>query len=305
MSEVWLDANTWKHDPAKGPVWQEQFRGKLFDSYLGGSIHYTQNHVLRLILRVFLHPVQNQTVALDSKKRDFPIRNWSGKEWAEFKGQFWKQAVKWNNRFWLVPPRHFAVKDVKSGGRALRPNIRCALDVEIASSVTKAHRIIDVVNLDIKGVKEEYTEHPTSGTFKSNSKKYDSLDIKPRNTSYEDDQGELHTIKDYNTITHEIGHAIGLPHIGVLKARPQCTLAIKKHKEGDRNVASHLARGANAEVCYGEFDSLGLAENIMGLGTKFEPVNARPWIKTAAMHTNTLERDWSVRMGHLMPSAVS
>lgn len=304
MTFIWQDANTWKFDPASGHKWHEGFKGKKFDSFLGESVHFTQNHVVRLILRIFLHPVQNQTVAYDTRKRDFPIKNWGGREWAEFKDKFWKQANKWNNKFWLIPPPNFNLKDVKNGSGKLRPNFKCALQVELVPSVLQAHRVINVYNLDIKGVKEEYDEHPTSGTFRSNSTNLDSLDINPRNSTYEDADGELHRIENRYTITHEVGHAIGLPHVGVLKSLPDCKLAIKKFKAGDKNVATHLSRGANSEVCYGEHSNLGFAENIMGLGMRFDDFNAKPWIKRAAMHTNTHKKDWSVRLSHIMPASV-
>jgi hypothetical protein len=299
MSVVWHDAKTWRPTPG-GPVWTERFRGKLFDSYLGESSHYTQNHALYLFLRIYLNPVANQATALDSKKRPFPAKNWTGVEWSRFKEQFEHQSKIWNNKFWLIPPGHFSIKDKNK----LRPNIMCYLITEIAQSPSNAHRVVNVVNLDVDAIKKQRGANPTSGTFKSNARLYDSLDIKKRTNTYEDDRGEAHTVENYSTIAHELGHAIGLPHIGVLKSRPQCTFAVTLKKLGVTNVSSHLSRGANAEVCYGEFDNLGLAENIMGLGTKFEEINAGPWVKTVAMHTNTLERDWRVRLGGIGPQAV-
>jgi len=304
MSEVWLDSSNWSFNPQTGGKWDERFRGKLFDSYLGKSSHPTQNHSLKLYLRIFLKQVNNQTTAADSKNRNFPVKNWTSDEWSRFTSQFERQSNLWNNRFWLIPPRTFGVMDAQNGGHKVRPNVACRLIVEIVGSAATAHRTINVVNLDVDAIKKQRGINPTSGTFKSNDKLYDSLDVKARNNTYDDDQGVEHTIKNYFTIAHELGHAIGLAHIGVLKSRPQCKFAIALKKLGVKNVSSHLARGSNAEVCYGEYDTLGLAENIMGLGTKFEVINAQPWIDRVVMHTNTASHDWKVELGLTPPRAV-
>ena len=60
-----------------------------------------------------------------------------------------------------------------------------------------------------------------------------------------------------------------------------------------------IARGANRSFA----SAPGLAENIMGLGTKFEEINAKPWIERIAMHTNTPARDWKVALKLTSPQA--
>ena len=306
MSADWHESETWSYKPAAGPVVTERFKGKLFDSYLGKNSHPTQNHSLKLYLRVNLKPVQGKRTAPDTTKKNFPIKDWSDGEWFRFTSQFERQSHLWNGRFWLVPPKQFSILDDKRSGRAVRPNVQCFLFTEVVNSVSTAHRTIEVVNLDIDAVKEKLgIESPGSGTYRSNSTHLDALDVAPRNTHYEDDRGVEHTIKNYYTIAHELGHAIGLKHIGVLKSRPECTFAISLKARGVKNVSSHLRRGSNAKVCYGEFDSAGLAENIMGLGTRFETVNAQPWLERVAMHTNTAASDWKVVLTSQAPHAVS
>jgi hypothetical protein len=304
MSTFWEDSETWSFNPQMGCVLKNRFKGKLFDSYFGKNSHHTQNHALQLLLRVYLKPL-NTKIATDLKKQNLPAKNWTSDEWMNFTSMFKRQSHLWNNRFWLIPPKYFALLDDKSGGRAKRPNIACRLITEVTNSPSNAHRTIDVVNLDVEAIKEQMEINPTSGTFRSSAHHLDSLDVKKRNPVYEDDRGVEHTIKNYYTIAHEVGHAIGLPHIGVLKGTANCSLAISLRKQGRRNVAERFKGGSNAAVCYGRYDSLGTAENIMGLGTKYEEVNAKPWLERVAMHTNTRAGDWKVSLSLISPKAVA
>jgi hypothetical protein len=304
MSDNWLDSSTYAYNPQKGNTWSEKYKGKLFDSYLGKSSHPTQNHVLKFFLRIHLKPVTKQTSAKDSNKNSYPVKEWTPGEWSKFKSQFIQQSNLWNNRFWLVPPKSFSLMDVQNGGKKVRPNVMCRLITEIAESPMNAHRTIDVVNLDVDALRKMGKTGIGSGTFRSNDKLYDSLDVNKRDNHYEDDRGVEHTIKNYYTIAHELGHAIGLPHVGVIKGRPQCKFAVTLKSMGIKNVSSHLKKGSNSEVCYGEHDTPGLAENIMGLGTKFEDFNAKPWVDRAAMHTNTIAAQWKVVLNMIAPQSV-
>ncbi len=44
----------------------------------------------------------------------------------------------------------FLSLDIKTGSKKIRPNVYCHLNVEIVSSAARAHRTIQVVNLDAK-----------------------------------------------------------------------------------------------------------------------------------------------------------
>lgn len=309
MSEVWIDAQTWFYKPGTGNLWQERFKGKRFDSYLGKSSHPTQNHVLRLYLRVFLNPINKRSSAVDANKRTFPIKDWTPKAWDKFTSEFSKQSRMWNNRFWLTPPMHFNIQDGWNGKHFIRPNVMCYLDTQLVDNSTNAHRTIDVFNIDVDEVKRRDNlddDNPMLGKFRSDERHLDSTDINTGKRTYEAADGEEYTVKNHYTIAHEVGHALGLSHIGVLKKTEKCALAMKfkKDKKDPKDIPLHLRRGSNAKVCYGEFDDVGLAENIMGLGYKFEAVNAAPWTKRLAMHTNTLSQDWKISLAPITPQTI-
>jgi hypothetical protein len=311
MGDIWLDSRTWYYRPAVGNLWQERFIGKRFDSYLGKSSHPTQNHGFHLYLRVFLNPVNKRTTAKDANKKTFPIKDWTSSGWEKFTEQFKKQSGLWNNKFWLVPPRHFSIADFDLGRKFVRPNITCLLHTELADAPGKAHRTIDVFNIDVDEVKRRDNlddDNPRLGQFRADDRHLDSThtDTGPRH--YQDQDGNEYTVKHHYTIAHEIGHAIGLDHIGQLKHTKRCELALQFEKEKKDPKDQPILRGGhNSRVCYGQYDNdaVGLAENIMGIGYKFEAVNARPWKKRLAMHTNTLPNDWRVSLVPIQPQAVS
>jgi hypothetical protein len=312
MSEEWIDLGAAYYRPTMGNMWRERIRGKHFDSYFGRSSHHTQNHVLKIYLRVHLERITKQTAAIDADKKAFPVRDWTDKGWAKFRDEFFKQSNLWNNHFWLVPPAHFTLGDAAGGGRTrVRPNIKCSLFVEAVDDPKLAHQKIQVFNIDeekVKNLDALDDENPRLGKFRSDSHHLDSMDMKTGSRRYEDADGEEYTIKHHYTIAHEIGHALGQPHVGVLKSTAKCELALKFGRTKDKSLMKDpgsLYHGkGNAPVCYGTHDSLALAENIMGLGYKFEEINAQPWQQRLEKHTNVLWNSWRVNLTDIHPLPV-
>src|SRR5262245_50720469 len=212
MAEVWLDARTWFYKPSVGNLWQERFRGKRFDSILGRSSHPTQNHALNLYLRVFLNPINKRTTAQDANKKTFPIRDWTSSGWEKFTEEFVKQSRLWNGKFWLVPPLHYSLGDFDLGRKFIRPSVVCYLYTELVDAPAKAHRTIDVFNIDVDEVKRRDNlddGNPRLGHFRADDRHLDSTHTDTGPRRYQDQDGNEYTIKHHYTIAHEIGHAIG------------------------------------------------------------------------------------------------
>ncbi len=94
-------------------------------------------------------------------------------------------------------------------------------------------------------------------------------------------------------IPHEFGHAIGLPHIGVLSRFRPCLATL----------ASATMGGGAADVCYAG-GSQAEATNIMGYGSGISALNSLPWLLRAPLHTGSHLVDWRVSVGKRPPKSI-
>jgi hypothetical protein len=249
-----------------------------FDAVLSRPVSGMSMYKLTLKLRIRLQQAYPSSVINDFNDTPFSLRPWTAPEWQTFVNGAKAQANLWNNQFWLKPPPSVTDYDFTVWGsdRRFRPYIACELDVDFNADKADAHQVIEVYNLDlsqIPGTKD-------SGTFRSDSLHYDSLDTVPWVTTYRDKNGAQ--VMHY-TIAHEIGHSIGQPHIGVMRKTPLCKLAM--HFGGDD--------GQNWDACYGG-DQPSLGMNVMGGGGTFTDDNAISWVWAMLWLRNNSPEYWQV-----------
>ena len=289
---------------------------RKFDSYLLLHNNGVDNHTLTLVLKIFLKPVDTgwlpYKLVQDWDKNTFVAERWPPLAWSQFKERVARQSKLWNDRFWLIPTAAVPGLDVKVGSRTLRPNIYCHLYVEIVGSAGGAHKTIEAMYLNPKatsvlaGVAENKI---TSGTFRSDSGHYDSYDVVPRTESSVDDKGTSHKHANYRTVVHEIGHALGLPHIGVSHGDSACQISIAvdglfKAFSAGSAVPALFAGGSASRACYGDDAVAGRADNVMGRGSHFDTTNAAPWRTRIGQHTSTLAANWIVSMHKVLPKLI-
>ena len=276
-----------------------------FDSTFEKSVFADKNCTLRIALRIFyrqINPWQvtdpmmrliaanlgvpapaTGTVGMHADADDTPhlIKEWTAAEWGSFTSAVKSQASLWDGKFWLMPPDDFSHFDIvegswtaASGSKTTRPNVKCEFRLEIAPGSSTAHMSVDVVNL------------LGPGFFRSHSRLYNTTDTTVRpNTKPDWNSRAVNTSQP--VIAHEIGHAIGLPHIGQSRSLAQCGLAIVMGKAFHADAIPALYKGgSNADVCYGTRGTAGDIENIMGAGSTFSRENAAPWLNRLPHHLN-------------------
>jgi hypothetical protein len=242
--------------------------GSRFDSELDVSMVNGQtNAELTLFLRVCLTQVPGgQTIqdANNNPNLTFQTHDWTPGAWSRFCQVYQRDAQQfWTGKFWLVTPNDYGDLDWPDRSPTHRPNVWCRLRVSVVTASGRPHKTIRVVRL-VPPRGQSYD----AGTFRSQDDQYDNFDL-----------GTVTYIRDrrryrQRTIIHEVGHALDLPHIGVMAGIGACP-----------------ADNTNADDCYGVTDAH--RQDVMGFGHRLSTHDALPWRRRIAQHTGTGDTAWA------------
>jgi hypothetical protein len=192
------------------------------------------------------------------------IQRWIPGEFEHFTRKLLRSAqAYWNGVFWLSTPKSYDGLDWPDSKPTHRCNIYCRLDLQQAQRESDAHYTIAVVRAR------------DDEQFRSNSVLYSQKDIQsetmiPRSTT------------KFWTHFHEVGHLLGLGHVGW---------------SGNRNLHSN-----NDPKAYGV--TLKDKTDVMGMGSTRRHWHGLPWQEAAAEFTETKHRDWTVHMHRILPTFV-
>lgn len=291
------------HIHGANPPWHEvkkmaiklDIPGTDFDSELRTTMaNAVVNAELTIVLRVWLQQVDTKTAGLTypqfhdtadpNPAKMFEIRNWDEKgkhstgyrgEYATFTHRYQCEGQSfWTGKYWLQTPDDFADLDWPEKPKAgtHRPNVYCRFRLELVNSLAgKPHKTIQLIRLDRKT--------GTNTTFRSDDSHYDNFDLGTSTIDHiKDDKGVEHSYT-HNTFAHEIGHALGLAHIGILV--------------GNAAAVAH----PNGQEAYG-YGTLTQTQsaNIMGYGMTMTTIDAQPWVDRIAQHTGAPAAKWKAFM---------
>jgi len=326
QSPYGADNNFFHHvtaDSDRSVDWER--KPQIFDSLLTKSFSPNTNFTLKIVMRMFLSQVPTnwgtdmyvRSVAVsqrrsldpkarygyhrDSNDRFAIVKGWTTSEWDQFLFAFDTQAAWWDRKFWIIPPDDFNLFDIKSGNSTVRPNIACEFDIAYVNASGNPHIKVQAANI-----------HDPNEFFRSHMTLYSSEGRHLGETASMDPiTGLVRSHFNYSTIAHEIGHAIGLPHIGVIRSRPQCKLAVVLNdlsladKLGPLTAALYKG-GTNSNVCYGSMSPNDDAENVMGMGSKFAVENASPWLERLPYHIRTPIdiKKWTISLSEVPPMSL-
>lgn len=254
----------------------------------------TTNAVMTIYLRLVMIQASSKETVLDVTKATVPHVDWKLDEFVAFHTTVKNQAEAfWNNNtVTLIPPASYKGLNWPPGPNPThRQNINCKFEVVWAGGPSDAHRVIRAARLP--------TDDTNSATSRSDWQLYDSGDSRPAIFNNRTNCGAP-VVVEHLTIPHEIGHAIGLPHVGVFhdltRSEYQC-------KEPGINPATTKNWNTGGKDPYGNFSTEEEMRNIMGYGQGKAMWNFLPWILRIGAHTFNESHlvDWKFSMTNVPP----
>lgn len=301
ISKSWLTGTTTIH-PSVGPTGYNS-------ALTTDGANATTNARLTIYLRVFMLPFPMQSaltlktpevsdpsksneikyiytpdIYSKTKVRPVHIREWTGGEFEMFK-VFVKATAEqfWNNtKLCLIPPPNYRGLFYPAVSPTHQLNVDCHFEIVWANGFSDAHIVFYGTCLGDSVPASNTTMISFAGRGLGS---LDSGDFTPSVTMSNDIgvAGPNSPVGHSNTIWHEFGHAIGLPHIGITSSHKPCLQGMANPLDGNFPAC---ALGPTPD------ESL----NVMGLGDKVGTRNSLPWLLRAPLHTETSLADWRVAL---------
>jgi len=248
----------------------KQSTGGKWDATLDEYVRNGHNNAdLTIYIRVFFSKIDpalrtgvygdaDDTLTHPSKRK---IQRWAPHEFERYTHQLVSGARRfWNGVFWLQTPQIYDGLNWPDSRPTHRCNLYCRFELEQVFSESNGHYTIAVVRAQ------------DGETFRSHSRLYSQFDIRS-------EQLIPHSTMKFWTHFHEVGHLLGLGHIGHIH---------------------HNVHSNNTPSAYGV--TLQEMSDVMGRGSARHAWHALPWQEAAESFTNVKAR---VRMHHIPPAELA
>ncbi len=290
-----------------GPDWRpyryiERRQGSKYSGYNGAAydsrliLREGANAELTLILRVFFQrvdPAAGQPVLRTGGKSpgDFKLADVKEEELDAFRRTAWYQANETWRGVGLVTPNDFRGFDWPKGNPMVRPNVNCSLQFELAPCPSAAHATVRVVKPAEPGFRSFVN-------LKRGDSAWDITDTRWSGSYAPQDRTflNLRMLKEQiwqHMVPHEVGHLLGLDHIGKIMDVGVCV----------HNPCSEVEEDV---MEYGMHESFPMwfARNIMGAGRVVHACNLYPWMDALHQHTGIASALWIPAGTHIPPRAI-
>lgn len=186
---------------------------------------------------------------------------WPETEWQNFRRAFLERSRFWDNKFWFV------LADAARDTAAYR-NIE--QDISIIETVHADRKYICpmVVNCRFQAIITDTNPHYSlNATYLVDENGNPAPQVENSRYILRSDDSNIDNGDIYGpTVAHELGHRLGLPHIGEMTLNAACV----------GWTGGYLFYDGNASVCYTTADG-ALNNNIMGGGFEIDWRDALPW----------------------------
>jgi len=288
----------------------------VYDSHL--KFNGADNLELTLVLRIFFMRIDPsprggyRDVGLDGNGVMYKLEEISDQELADFRKEACRQANEvWNGGLCLVTPNDFVGFDWPShangkasvgmphfggptpnlavnfdmsrldDGRAVRPNVNCSLRVEATENFAASHTTVFLMAPSHPKDFVSYCSQSARGNT------WDIHDTGVHRKTVKQDPAFLSTFFGekigQRMVPHEVGHLLGLEHIGLHLKVGQC---VYQSDQCSREEASGGQYGNRANL------PMWFGRDIMGLGSVVHACNAAPWMAAMSQHVRECSSPW-------------
>lgn len=240
----------------------------------------------------------------DADRHNFVFDRFEPEAWTRFTTFYQSEGQAfWDEKFWLTMPDDFDSRSWLSESQRphqsvasrhsvtiaphleLRPAIDCRFVIQLVENPASAHTTIDVYNI-VRNLTSVPGTSDATYPFRSSSTSYTSSVLEAHERQYTGSDVSEPVSISQRTFLHEIGHSIGLEHVGV-------NLRI----QGCINTDDH-----NSIICYG--NSFQTFNNIMGAGESLSWHEALPWRRAIEALTGVNRHSWRVHQTRVLPQRV-